>query len=308
MLTPLWRIVAVPSFWIWRATLSCRSILNGNIRRMMGRRAYPYIPAAVVLLPLYVAVRLMQRAARSIQACFTDYALVQYFDFIRRHYGSQGDGYHWVKDVEAERARPTPPSRLLPFHQRFPGLTRFEDGDSFLELGCGTGNELSHLAQAFPASRIEGIDFNPRAVQVIDGRFDGRVRARSADLADLSVLRDIPSGSIDHVLFVHSDSYMFGRGIEATVQYRRQLMAEAARVAAKGVVFIREIITPKRPPRFEMARDIAGMVRDDLTALLLSLGAGEVVAMFGSPDTMVVLRKPEPGVPDAGAGRGDLTD
>lgn len=288
-------VLVVPLFWLWRAALTARSLLVPALFRMMEGRAGLYVAAMPVLLPVYGIQRLGAKLCDLFAKTWTDYALRHYHAFVRVHYGHTGDRYrefdtlaleHWKEEIAA-----ITPSRLLPFHQFRPDLTGFCDGDSFLELGCGGGNELWHLAHAFPTSKISGIDFNPYAAAMLNGEAAGRISTSSGDLGDLEVLRRIPDASHDHVLFIHSDHYLFAHGYAETEEYRRKLFAESLRIAAKGVVLVRETLSVHCPLRFEMARDLAGVIRDDLATTLAAAGAEDIIACFREPNILVTARK-----------------
>ncbi|HET9582383.1 MAG TPA: methyltransferase domain-containing protein [Gemmatimonadota bacterium] len=66
-------------------------------------------------------------------------------------------------------------------------LRRIElrDGESILDVGCGTGALLAAVAGRVRASRLAGVDLSPAMLAVARRRLEGRALLVAADAADL---------------------------------------------------------------------------------------------------------------------------
>ena len=82
------------------------------------------------------------------------------------------------------------------------GMTaRLEDGARVLEVGCGTGRFLKHLAKAWPDAHCTGADIDPTGIEIAKQRIgeaglDARVEVIESDVADL------PPASFDAVVMI----------------------------------------------------------------------------------------------------------
>jgi SAM-dependent methyltransferase len=88
----------------------------------------------------------------------------------------QGRGAQFARTV----AEGTMGLQVLSARKILPGLPGLADklsaGGAILEIGCGTGNHLMQLAQAFPQARIAGVDID------VDGLAAARANLRNAAL------------------------------------------------------------------------------------------------------------------------------
>jgi SAM-dependent methyltransferase len=97
---------------------------------------------------------------------------------------------------------------------------------SVLEIGCGSGRNLVHIARALPSARIFGIDVNPHAVRIARDRLAGQAVVRQASLYELG---DFADGSIDVV---------FSMGVLMHISHERVVgvIAEMLRIARTAVI------------------------------------------------------------------------
>ena len=74
---------------------------------------------------------------------------------IAKHYSPSGQGYAGVSDLPQHEARHryfSQHSRLEDVYRLFPEVLNFRDGQCFLDLGCGTGQNIRFLSKSFPES------------------------------------------------------------------------------------------------------------------------------------------------------------
>lgn len=88
--------------------------------------------------------------------CFFDGGGVPYSEFTRFHeVMAEDSGVNIVEPLLED---------ILPL---VPGLVeKLEDGINVLDVGCGRGNALKRMAQAFPNSEFTGIDFSEETINV----------------------------------------------------------------------------------------------------------------------------------------------
>lgn len=79
---------------------------------------------------------------------------------------------------------------------------RLAEGGRILDVGCGTGNLLIHVAKAFPKSRCVGVDIDPTGLEL------ARAAVREAGVADRVEIREgevgdvTPPGTFDVTVMV----------------------------------------------------------------------------------------------------------
>lgn len=76
-------------------------------------------------------------------------------------------------------------------------------GQSLTDLGCGTGNALSLLAEAVPGATLTGVDSSPSMLAVARRKLASRPSVRFVESDLLDWLEQAPSASIDRILSVN---------------------------------------------------------------------------------------------------------
>jgi 2-polyprenyl-3-methyl-5-hydroxy-6-metoxy-1,4-benzoquinol methylase len=102
------------------------------------------------------------------------------------------DAYHRFHEVMAEESAQTVVAALEPhILPLVPGLTeRLAAGIDVLDVGCGSGQAILHLAARFPASRLAGYDFSPEATGIAQAEAKRRgltnARFEAKDVAEMN--------------------------------------------------------------------------------------------------------------------------
>lgn len=201
---------------------------------------------------------------------FLDIALRRYARYNRRHYSPDGRGYiaeALASDAEKVRLYGQPTGRVSEFltsHRHFLG---YQDGDTFLDVGCGRGQNLKVLSDAVPKARLHGIDMNAAAVEVIRlAAEDGTVSAAVGDLTDQQTFCGIADGAFDHVIMSHVFSLILSDGLTATRDTRAMIVGEMIRIARKTVMIIDGPAIMAPAPAFEIEQKDRGVFHEDAAA------------------------------------------
>ncbi|MBZ5567104.1 MAG: class I SAM-dependent methyltransferase [Acidobacteriia bacterium] len=108
---------------------------------------------------------------------------------------SQYDAWHervstWEQDSS---------ERLFAWHKTVLKLLPPIDGKEVLEVGCGRGDFSIYLARKYPAARITGVDFSPKAIDIARTRCDERLTNLCFETGDAESLR-FSSETFDFVI------------------------------------------------------------------------------------------------------------
>ncbi len=193
--------------------------------------------------------RMIRAAYRLLRAvwheAYVGFGLSIYESENRKHYAPGGRGYSNVvslDDAEALREFEHLHSRLQTFQASYPSMLAFENGDSFLDAGCGKGQNLQFILREFPDSPYTGFDIDERALRVVrigaERHGSAEISISAGSLSDLGFLSSIPSCSCDHVFACHVISTVFGSGLDATRALRQAIIEHLIRISKKSVLVI----------------------------------------------------------------------
>ncbi|MEO9959238.1 MAG: class I SAM-dependent methyltransferase [Nisaea sp.] len=225
---------------------------------------------------------------------FNDYACRKYFHFHQHHYGPTGRGYFSYADLDRTAKANLfgqPAGRVAPFIERYADLLGYADGNSFLDAGCGRGQNIKVLMDRFPSSVIHGIDFNAEAAEVITLAVDDhRVMVCPGDLTDPETIRAIGNNAYDHVVLSHVLSIIIGDGREATLKIRSMIITELARVASKSLLIIDSHAIISDRVQFEIEQRDRGAYVESILPYFEPLPGRTMV--FSAAGSVAVLYQP----------------
>ena len=110
---------------------------------------------------------------------------------------------------------------------------KFLNNDSFLDIGCGNGNNLRYVKKKFKRSRVYGCDINDRYKNI-----DEKINFKLIDLKKMNSLKIYKSKSIDHVYMIHTLNHIFLNNTKNTINLRKNIITNMIRVAKKNVFII----------------------------------------------------------------------
>lgn len=211
---------------------------------------------------VHFAVRALCFLLRTANTAYINLALEKYHRFIPRHYSKEGRGYFAYDRLSLKEKKDlfhAIPGSVESYIDAYPQILNYQDGDSFLDLGCGRGPNIKALHARFVNSPIFGVDINSDAIDIINVSLSHpNIRTEAADVTSLAYLKGISDNAHDHIVMSHVFSLLIGPGIEATRVLRKEIIIELARIARKTVLIIdgEQIISPTT--RFEIEQKNRG--------------------------------------------------
>ena len=235
----------------------------------------------------HAQVQLVKRFRSS----FQDILFSQYRWRLERHYGPEGRGYSSLgvtDDLARQERYEIQGSRLGYFVGKFSEFMDVQDGDTFLDLGCGTGQNIRWLARSFPKSKIVGFDLNDDALQVIrDFEPSLNVSLEQWDLRRDETMLRIEELKPDHIVMSHVFSLLYDESANRSRVWRESFLNGVIARSRKSVVVIDTFAVRGQIQITAEQRDRA-VVRDDILGYLTNRDDGFAVLTY-SPATEAVL-------------------
>ncbi|MDP1878024.1 MAG: class I SAM-dependent methyltransferase [Actinomycetota bacterium] len=246
-----------------------RAVVDARFVRAQGLP--PTLASRLVGPPASFAARLRRRQ----HAVYQDVILAKYARLLPLHYAPGGRGYQTVapsSSAERHVRYATQTSRLAYFADRYGDLLGYRDGDSFLDLGCGTGQSIRTLVERFPQSRVTGIDVNADALALIrECEPSEHLRLEEGSITDQRFLSGILTTGADHIVMSHVLSLLVGASAEETRASRHRLLRTLAETCTKSVVVIDRFgsrgefsVEIEQVNRASVADDVLSYFDDDL--------------------------------------------
>jgi ubiquinone/menaquinone biosynthesis C-methylase UbiE len=249
------------------------------------------------LRPFGILLRAFGVLDRCWRVAFTRAAIRHYAETLQRHYGPTGLAYgHFVHEADFDRLTRFKKQRgRIRFYLHDHRIINFMDGDSFLDCGCGPGQNVVELRRAYPRSPIKAFDSSADAVAIVKlgSKEDPLTIAELGDVFDVVYLASYPDKSVDHVIVSHVMGFLLRSSIEETRVARQHIVNELVRIARKTVVILDRIETNHQGISVEIEQRDRGIVHDDLTYYFRCHGSqGELYLMLSPEDQAIVFHKP----------------
>ncbi len=205
-----------------------------------------HIKAPFHFLPVKVVAENLKKVARLFKAEFLDYSLLQYSKLIPRHYAKDGRAYGHLEDsTEAERINQfrSYNGRIGLFLKKDPHCFGYADGDSFLDVGCGPGQNIKVILERYPHAKINGFDLNQSAIEIIRAatKDNPNVSVQVGSVLDFDLLASLPQGSFDHVFISHVFGLLIDESVQATKVLRQRIVDELIRISKKSFLLMDNI-------------------------------------------------------------------
>jgi SAM-dependent methyltransferase len=234
------------------------------LRNLQRKELEPY----KVLLPVILIIRTLVFLRKKFESEFTDYAIKKYNKYINFHYSKEGRGYFSygkLTDEEKKALFGTPNGRLSNFVNKYSNVLNYKNGESFFDVGCGRGQNIKILLEAYPLSKIHGIDLSEDAIDVVNLSVKSDlVTAEAANLKELDVLRAVKDNSFDHVIMSHVFSLIMADGVESTKVLRQQIVTELIRIVNKSVFILDSSAITSQKTLFEIEQLHRGVFKESI--------------------------------------------
>ena len=183
-----------------------------------------------------------ERISRTLSGQRQDLLFKRFVRLHGLHYGPTGRGYQAIAGGTAEarldRYR-NQVSRLEAFVDQFPEILRYTDGDSFADLGCGSGQNIRFLAAQYPMSAIIGADMSDDAVEFVrECERHPDLQLYAGDMRNDAFLDSVLASQVDHIVLSHVFSLIFGDSAADTRAMRQQFVDRMVSSSRKSVVVI----------------------------------------------------------------------
>lgn len=233
------RQIIKPFVWMWFWVV--RWLIHNGFLMWIKNEAVgkPYL----IAIPFVYMMKIMRRVRNIWNVEFADYALKKYKRLVEIHYSAAGVGYvnfDNLSENELLEIYDGLEGRTAYFIQNNSTAITYRDGDKFLDVGCGKGQNIKELVMLFPNSIIKGFDLNQGALRVAQSALkkNDNIYVEKGSVEDVSYLQSYETGSFDHVIMSHVMSILIGNGIEDTRRERRKLINELIRIASKTVLIL----------------------------------------------------------------------
>jgi ubiquinone/menaquinone biosynthesis C-methylase UbiE len=227
------RLVVFFYFWFIRWVLNQRFFRNDKGMALPSFLVRPivFIHAAIVFIK------------KTWREEFSNYAVKKYPEFIKNHYSKQGAGYlnyENLSEAEYLEIYNGLKSRLSYYITNHKKLLDYQNGTSFLDMGCGKGENIKGLVERYPNSKIKGFDINNGALNVAKTalRDNPNVQIEQGSVIDFSYLTTYPANSVDHVIMSHVIAFLMDISIKATKELRQNIINQLIRIARKSVIIL----------------------------------------------------------------------
>jgi len=184
----------------------------------------------------------LERVSRRFRVAYQDLLFRRYTRLHGLHYGPTGRGYQSIAggshDERLARYKGQL-SRLAHFDAEYSDILRYQDGDTFVDLGCGSGQNIRFLAERYPTSAIIGTDMNADAVALVkECESSSNVFLSVGDMRNQDFLSNVLSEPIDHVVLSHVFSLIFAPSAGKTRQLRQAFIDKVVERSCKSVIIL----------------------------------------------------------------------
>ena len=255
------------------------------------------LPASAIERAIAFPILGWDRFHRKLRGIRQDVLFERYTRLHPLHYGPKGRGYSTLalanyKERRERYSRQV--SRLESFVDTYPDLLRFRDGQSFLDLGCGTGQNIRMLGERYPSARIFGYDLNADAVALIrECESHPGVVVETGDLTDQAWRQEALAEGFDHIIVSHVFSLIFGRSLVETTNVRRRIISDLAKACRTSLTIIDAFGIPGGPTITIEQRQRA-TISDDVLGYVASIPGGRAYLVQSPRSRAVVFVKESP--------------
>jgi len=288
------RHILKPFVWAWFWTI--RWVIHNDFLIFIKNEAVG--KPSIISLPLVYARKMIKGSRRAWNIEFADYALKKYKRLVEIHYSARGVGYldfDKLSEQELLEIYDGLRGRVAYFIQNNSTSLTYRDDDTFLDVGCGKGQNIKELVKLFPNSEIKGFDVSEGALRVIQSALkdNDNIHVERGCVTDVNYLQSYEDRSFDHVIMSHVMSTLSGNGIEETKRVRQTLINELIRIASKTLLILDgDVFCDSKDPEFSIEQNTRGFFKESFKQYFgENLVNGELYVMFSPETTAFLYRK-----------------
>lgn len=251
--------------------------LNRNIKNASfwwDTDSIKYRPSRLwgVVIVFYKSVRLFNLALSREKA---EVALEWFYGASDEHYSRNGPGYEGYANYTEEQCIATYnklEGRIERFLKINPNIFGYNNEDTFLDSGCGLGQNINVLTRYYPGSRVEGFDVNENALRLINigSKKNINITLKKGSVTDLHFLSLYPDNSFDHVIISHVFTFILSSSISNTQDLRQSIIDQLIRIAKKSFLIIDSGIFYDGEPKIEIECNTRCVYKESLEHYFVS--------------------------------------
>ena len=256
------------------------------------------LPPSILAYPIYGFLGLIWLIKKSWDVAYTEYGLKLYSKWTSIHYGPKGRGYFnydTLNNQEKLGLYGYPVGRVKYFLNNNSHVLGYKNGESFLDAGCGRGQNIKVLHDYFPSSTIHGFDVSEGAIDVIKSSIHEQkcVRAEVGSVTDKMYLECYPDNAFNHVLISHVFAFLMASGKQATHKMRQDIIDELVRISNNTVLILDGGLSIFNfgSPSFEIEQLHRATYNESIIPYFKKHLAHGEICMLSSPETMGLLYK-----------------
>lgn len=160
------------------------------------------------------------------------------------HYQPGGRGYRGLavlnqKMLEKEYQKLT--SRLEFIVKNYSRALNIQLNQSWVEFGCGKGQNLKYLINHDPNLTYHGFDINEDCLKVANlGKMSDGITLQVGDIKDIEFLRRFDDNQFDNSLISHVLSTILCETIDETEIIHKSIVSELCRITRNSIIIIDE--------------------------------------------------------------------
>jgi SAM-dependent methyltransferase len=286
LLSSIFKWLVPPWFWFHRWLKDQEFLVN-----LQSQALHP----GILAYPIWLTLSVFKIIKKSWGIVYRDYGSQRYSAWVGEHYSASGRGYfNYGKLSEQEKIAlyGEPRGRIEYFLKNYSRTLKYEDGQSFLDAGCGRGQNIKVLAEHFTNSTIRGFDISDGALSVVKLGIQNQkqFQLEVGSITDFNYMNQFSCNEFDHVLVSHVFSFIMSGGEAATHQLRQQIIDKLIRISSKTVLILGgpELLHLKEPSLKIEQLQRAVYAESIIRYFNKHLNHGEVSAIF-SPESFGVL-------------------
>ena len=159
------------------------------------------------------------------------------------HYSKDGKAYQELSSlldkISLDKAKDNLQSRLFLFKEV---VSIYNNGETFVEFGCGKGQNIFPLSEKFSISQIYGYDISPDSLSYINKYVKKNniknIKCKLGDLKNIDFLKNFEDKEFDHVILVNVFSLIFDKNADLSNKMRREVILNLIRISKKSLTII----------------------------------------------------------------------